>query len=138
MSALARLLTFLSPFRWRIALAILLGSLMIVSSIGLFGMAAYLIAAAALGPLLVFLSIPICLVQIMGILRAASRYAERLVSHNTTFRLLAHLRVWVYKRIEPQAPAHHSFAEAPQTIGVSSRDQDREPAGDGGQKPGNE
>jgi len=106
MSALTRLLTFLSPFRWRIALAILLGSLMIVSSIGLFGMAAYLIAAAALGPLLVFLSIPIYLVQTMGILRAASRYAERLVSHNTTFRLLAHLRVWAYKRIEPQAPAH--------------------------------
>src|SRR3989440_6454188 len=106
MKTFKRLLTFLSPFRWRIALAILLGSLMIASSIGLFGMAAYLIAAAALGPLLVFLSIPIYLVQTMGILRAASRYAERLVSHNTTFRLLAHLRIWAYKRIEPQAPAH--------------------------------
>jgi ATP-binding cassette, subfamily C, bacterial CydC len=96
----------LSPFRWRIAVAILLGSVMIASSIGLFGMAAYLIGAAALGPLLVLLSIPIYLVQTMGILRAASRYTERLVSHNTTFRLLAHLRVWAYKRIEPQAPAH--------------------------------
>jgi ATP-binding cassette subfamily C protein CydC len=106
MKTLMRLLTFLSPFRWRIALAILLGSVMIASSIGLFGMAAYLIAAAALGPLLVFLGIPIYLVQTMGILRAASRYAERLVSHNTTFLLLAHLRVWAYKRIEPQAPAH--------------------------------
>src|SRR5436305_403097 len=106
MRALTRLLTFLSPFRWRIALAILLGSLMIVSSITLFGMAAYLIAAAALGPLLVFLSIPIYVVQLMGILRAVSRYVERLISHNTTFRLLANLRVWAYKRIEPQAPAH--------------------------------
>ena len=106
MRTFARLLGFLSPFRWRIALAIVLGSVMIASSITLFGMAAYLIAAAALGPLLVFLSIPIYLVQTMGIARAASRYAERLVSHNTTFRLLAHLRVWAYRRIEPQAPAH--------------------------------
>ncbi len=106
MKTFTRLLAFLSPLRWRIALAILLGSVMLVSSISLFGMAAYLIAAAALGPLLVLLSIPIYLVQTMGIVRAASRYVERLVSHNTTLRLLAHLRVWAYKRIEPQAPAH--------------------------------
>ena len=106
MKTLTRLLAFLSAFRWRIALAIFLGSVMIASSIGLFGMAAYLIAAAALGPLLVLLTIPIYLVQSMGVVRAASRYAERLVSHNTTFRLLANLRVWAYKRIEPQAPAH--------------------------------
>ncbi len=106
MNIFARLLAFLSPFRWRIALAIFLGSIMIASSIGLFGMAAYLIAAAALGPLLVFLSIPIYLVQTMGVVRAASRYTERLVSHNTTFRLLARLRVWAYRRIEAQAPAH--------------------------------
>jgi len=106
MKTFTRLLAFLSPLRWRIALAILLGSVMLVSSISLFGMAAYLIAAAALGPLLVLLSIPIYLVQTMGIVRATSRYVERLVSHNTTLRLLAHLRVWAYKRIEPQAPAH--------------------------------
>jgi ATP-binding cassette subfamily C protein CydC len=106
MKTLLHLLAFLSPLRWRIALAILLGSVTLMSSISLFGMAAYLIAAAALGPLLVLLSIPIYLVQTMGITRAASRYVERLVSHNTTFRLLAHLRVWAYKRIEPQAPAH--------------------------------
>src|ERR1700730_7609084 len=106
MKTLTRLLAFLSPLRWRIALAILLCSVMIASSIGLFGMAAYLIAAAALGPLLVLLSIPIYLVQTMGIARAASRYVERLVSHNTTLRLLANLRVWAYRRIEPQAPAH--------------------------------
>ncbi len=75
MKTLTRLLAFLSPFRWRIALAILLGSVMIASSIGLFGMAAYLMAAAALGPLLVLLTIPIYLVQSMGVMRAASRYA---------------------------------------------------------------
>ena len=106
MKIFTRLLAFLSPFRWLIALAILLGSVMIASSIALLGMAAYLIAASALGPLLILLSIPIYLVRTMGIVRALSRYAGRLVSHNATFRLLANLRVWAYSRIEPQAPAH--------------------------------
>src|SRR6266568_3785785 len=91
MKTFTRLLAFLWPFRWLIALAILLGSVMIASSIGLLGMAAYLIAASALGPLLVLLSIPIYLVRAMGIVRALSRYAERLVSHNATFCLLARL-----------------------------------------------
>jgi ATP-binding cassette subfamily C protein CydC len=106
MKTLMRLLSFLSPFRWLIALAILLGSILVASNIGLLGMAAYLIAAAALGPLLVMLTIPIYMVQFMGVLRAISRYSERMVSHNATFRLLAHLRVEVYSKIEPQAPAH--------------------------------
>lgn len=106
MKTLLRLLSFLLPFRWLMALAIILGSIMIASSMGLLGMAAYLIAASALGPLLVFLTIPIYMVQTMGIMRALSRYTERLVSHNVTFRLLARLRVWAYRRVEPQAPAH--------------------------------
>ena len=106
MKTFMRLLAFLSPFRWLIALAILLGSVMIASNIGLLGMAAYLIAASALGPLLILLSIPMYFVRATSIVRALSRYAERLVSHNATFHLLARLRVWTYSRIEPQAPAH--------------------------------
>jgi ATP-binding cassette, subfamily C, bacterial CydC len=106
MKTFIRLLAFLSPFRWLIALAILLGSVMIASNIGLLGMAAYLIAASALGPLLVLLSIPMYFVRATSVVRALSRYAERLISHNATFHLLARLRVWTYSRIEPQAPAH--------------------------------
>src|SRR5205807_1740795 len=45
-------------------------------------------------------------VRATSIVRALSRYAERLVSHNATFHLLARLRMWTYSRIEPQAPAH--------------------------------
>jgi ATP-binding cassette subfamily C protein CydC len=101
-----RLLSFLAAFRWQVMLAILLGCLMIASSMGLLGMAAYLVAAAALSPLLVMLTIPIYIVRLAGVSRAGSRYAERLVSHNVTFRLLARLRVWVYSRLEPLAPAH--------------------------------
>jgi ATP-binding cassette subfamily C protein CydC len=106
MKIMLRLLSLLAPFRWLIALAILMGSVMIASNIALLGMASYLIAAAALGPLLVMLTIPIYMVQVMGVLKAVSRYAERMVSHNATFRLLARLRSEAYGKIEPQAPAH--------------------------------
>ena len=105
MKVFLRLLTFLSPFRWQLALAILLGCVIVASNMALLGMAAYLIAAAALAPLLVTLTLPIYIVRFMGVSRAASRYAERMVSHNVTFRILARLRTWFYSRLEPLAPA---------------------------------
>ena len=106
MKIFLRLLTFLTPFRWWIALAILLGSVMIASNMLLLGMAAYLIAASALGPLMVTLTIPIYIVRFTSISRAGSRYGERIVSHKVTFQLLAELRTWVYRRLEPLVPAY--------------------------------
>jgi len=106
MKILFRLLSFLSAFRWQAAFAILLGCIMIASNMALLGMAAYLIAAAALAPLLVTLTLPIYIVRFASVSRAGSRYLERLVSHDVTFRLLAQLRIWVYSRLEPLAPAY--------------------------------
>jgi len=106
MKIFLRLLRFLFPFRWHVTLAILLGCVMIASNISLLGMAAYLIAAAALGPLIVMLILPTYIVRLMGVTRAVSRYGERLQAHDVTFRLLARLRTWVYSRLEPLAPAH--------------------------------
>ena len=106
MKTLRRLLTLLFAFRWLIALAILLGCIMVISNMLLLGMAAYLIAEAALMPLMVMLFLPTTIVRLMSLLRSGSRYAERLVSHNVTFRLLASLRSEVYRRLEPLAPAH--------------------------------
>jgi ABC-type transport system involved in cytochrome bd biosynthesis fused ATPase/permease subunit len=105
MTAVVRLLTLLGAYRWRVALAIVLGCATIASNIGLLATAAYLIAAAALKPLLVTLAFPIYLVRLFGVSRAFSRYAERLVSHNVTLTLLAEVRTWFYSRLEPLAPA---------------------------------
>src|SRR2546429_4020219 len=105
MTLYLRLLKFMSPFRWQVTLAILLGCATVASNIGLLSMAAYLIAAAAIVPFLFLLTLPIYIVRVMGVSRAVSRYGERLVAHNVTFRLLAQLRTWVYSRLEPLAPA---------------------------------
>ncbi len=104
MKTFLRLLAFLRPFSLLVALAALLGCVMIASNMGLLSMAAYLIAAASLAPLLVALVLPMYIVRFMSITRVTSRYLERLLSHNVTFRLLAQLRAWVYSRLEPLAP----------------------------------
>ena len=104
MSTFVRLLRLLAPFRSRVALAVLLGALTIASNIGLLGMAAYLISASALKPLLVVLTLPIYVVRLAAVSRAAARYAEQLVGHSLTFRLLERLRTRVFRQMVPLAP----------------------------------
>ncbi|MGI8860879.1 MAG: thiol reductant ABC exporter subunit CydC [Rubrobacteraceae bacterium] len=105
MRILPRLVGFLRAHRLRVALAILLGVATVVGNVGLLATAAYVISAAALMPLLAALAGPIYLVRLFGVGRAAARYAERMVSHDLTFKLLADLRTWFYARLEPLAPA---------------------------------
>ena len=105
MRVFLRLLGFLWPHKWRVFLAILLGAVTVVSNVGLLAVAAYVISAAAIVSYLSLLAIPVYLVRFFSVLRAVSRYAERLVSHDVTFELLAGLRTWFYARLEPLAPA---------------------------------
>ena len=105
MRVLVRLLGFLGTHRWQVMFAVILGIGTMASNVGLLSVAAYLIAASALQYGLSQLTLPMFLVQIFGISRAAFRYLERLVSHNVTFKLLANLRTWLYGRLEPLSPA---------------------------------
>ncbi|MBN1202460.1 MAG: thiol reductant ABC exporter subunit CydC [Anaerolineae bacterium] len=100
-----RLIRLAAPFRWWMALSALLGFATIGSSIGLMSTAAWIIASAALHPPLGELQVAIVGVRFFGIARGVFRYLERYVSHQTTFRLLARLRVWFYRSLEPLAPA---------------------------------
>jgi thiol reductant ABC exporter CydC subunit len=100
-----RLLRLLLRFRWLVLVALLLGVVTIGANMVLLGMAAYLIADAALKPLLVLLALPIYLVRLMSVVRAGARYFERLLSHSVTFRLLAELRVLAYTQLARLAPS---------------------------------
>jgi ATP-binding cassette subfamily C protein CydC len=101
----ARLLGFLRPYRRQVVDALLLGCATIAANAGLLAIAAYLIGAAALKPLLITLSLPIYLVQALGVSRAFVRYGDRLTAHRVTLSLLAEFRVWLFSRLEPLAPA---------------------------------
>ncbi|BCD90585.1 cysteine/glutathione ABC transporter ATP-binding protein/permease CydC [Francisella halioticida] len=38
--------------------------------------------------------------------RIVSRYGERVLTHEATFRILTDIRVWFYEKLEPLAPSH--------------------------------
>jgi len=92
------------PYWWRVLLGVLLGVATVASNVGLLATAAYVISAAAVVPFLVLLTVPVYLVRLFSVSRAVSRYAERLVSHEVTFRLLAELRTRFFIRLAPLAP----------------------------------
>lgn len=48
---------------------------------------------------------PAALIRLFAILRTGGRYGERLATHEATFRILARLRVWLFERLVPLAPA---------------------------------
>lgn len=102
---LPRLLSFLNgSWNW-VALSVLLSTATIGASVALIGTSSWLISMAALHPSVADLGVSVVGVRFFGISRGISRYLERLVSHNVTFRLLARLRVWFYEKLEPLVPA---------------------------------
>ena len=101
----ARLLKLMVPFRWWVILAVLLSFATVGSSVGLLAVSSYLISKAALASDPSELTLAITGVRFFAIARALFRYAERVVSHTATFRILTYLRTWFCNAIEPLAPA---------------------------------
>jgi len=104
-SILSRLLSFLDGEWGRVALSVLIGAGTVASSVALMGTSAWLISTAAVATSVADLGVAVVGTRFFGISRGLFRYAERLVSHDVTFRLLSRLRVWFYERLEPLAPA---------------------------------
>lgn len=65
----------------------------------------YIIASAAIQTPIYQLQVAIVGVRFFGISRGVFRYLERYISHEVTFRLLAKLRLWFFKSIEPLIPS---------------------------------
>ncbi|WPB92156.1 thiol reductant ABC exporter subunit CydD [Streptomyces malaysiensis] len=91
--------------RGRFGLALLLGSLALLSAVGLMAVSGWLISRAAQQPPVLYLMVAVTATRAFGIGRAVFRYSERLVSHDAVLRVLAELRVAVYRRLERLAPA---------------------------------
>lgn len=88
----------------RFALYLLLGTLTLLAAAMLMFTSGFLISKSALQPyniLLVY--VPIVGVRTFGISRAVIHYVERLVGHDTVLRILARMRVRLYRVLEPQA-----------------------------------
>ncbi|REK89065.1 thiol reductant ABC exporter subunit CydD [Streptomyces inhibens] len=104
-AALTRLRRTARARRARFALALLLGSLALGSAVGLMATSGWLISRAAQQPPVLYLMVAVTATRAFGIGRAVFRYAERLVAHDAVFRMLADVRVAVFRRLERLAPA---------------------------------
>ncbi|WP_455770143.1 thiol reductant ABC exporter subunit CydD [Streptomyces cinereoruber] len=103
--ALRRVRDMAGELKGRMALALLLGSLALGSAVGLMAVSGWLISRASEQPPVLHLMMAVTATRAFGIGRAVFRYAERLVSHDAVLRMLADLRVSVYRRLERIAPA---------------------------------
>ncbi|WP_406094703.1 thiol reductant ABC exporter subunit CydD [Streptomyces sp. NBC_01013] len=91
--------------RGRLLLALVLGSLATGSAVGLMAVSGWLISRASEQPPVLYLMVAVTATRAFGIGRAVFRYAERLVAHDAVLRMLAELRVAVYRSLERIAPA---------------------------------
>lgn len=75
------------------------------SAVALLACSAWLITRAAEMPPIMFLGMAVVGVRAFALSRAAFRYVERLTSHDAAFRQLGALRLGIFARLLPLAPA---------------------------------
>ncbi|WP_067518222.1 heme ABC transporter ATP-binding protein/permease CydC [Endozoicomonas ascidiicola] len=95
-----------------LALGIMLAIVTLLASLSLLSLSGWFISATAIAGLSVMTAqtfnffTPGAGVRGFSILRTAARYAERLVSHDATFRLLSGLRRWFFDQVVPISREH--------------------------------
>ena len=92
------------PLR-RFAPGLASGVLSAAMAVALLACSAWLITRAAEMPPILFLSLAVVGVRAFALGRSTFRYLERVASHDAAFRQLAELRLGVFSRIVPLAPA---------------------------------
>lgn len=110
MKTLAFFLALARPDRWWLRLGAVLAILTLLAGIGLLSLSGWFITAAAIaGAAGVGRSFNYLFasggVRGFAMGRTLGRYAERLATHEATFRILARLRLWVFDRAAPLVPA---------------------------------
>ncbi|MEK6439945.1 thiol reductant ABC exporter subunit CydD [Pseudonocardia sp. T1-2H] len=104
-SAVRRVAEFGRPALRRLALAALCGAVATAAGVGLMATSAWLLSRAAQHPPILYLLVAVGAVRAFSLVRAGSRYAERLASHDAAFQVLRELRVAVWRHLERVAPA---------------------------------
>lgn len=108
MAEFRKLLGLMRPWTGWIILGVFLSLITALANVILMSISGWFIAAMALAGLAgvsMNYFTPAAVIRAMAITRTVGRYAERLVTHEATLRLVAELRRWFYDRMEPLAPA---------------------------------
>ncbi|SUQ59011.1 Probable ABC transporter ATP-binding protein HI_0664 [Raoultella terrigena] len=106
------LLPYLALYKrhiWLLMLGVVLAIVTLLASIGLLTLSGWFLSASAVVGVAGIYSfnymLPAAGVRGAAIIRTAGRYFERLVSHDATFRVLQHLRVFTFSKLLPLSPA---------------------------------
>jgi ATP-binding cassette subfamily C protein CydC len=102
---LLRLLRLARPLRGRLLLAVLAGAAATGCGIALLAVSGFMLARASQHPNILAISAAVVAVRALSVGRGIFRYGERLASHDVAFRVLADVRVGIYRRLERLAPA---------------------------------
>jgi ATP-binding cassette subfamily C protein CydC len=123
-----RLLKLTAPYKWRVLAGLFLYVIVFMAAIVLMAVSGWFITAMALagiaGVTMNYFT-PAAIIRAMAIVRTAGRYGERLVTHDATFRLIAHLRQWAFERITPLVPADVTGWHSGDLLGALRGDMDR-------------
>ncbi len=107
---LVRLLRLGRPMRGQLALAVAAGAAATGCGVALLAMSGFLLARASQHPSIVAITGAVVAVRAFSVGRGVFRYGERLGTHDAAFRVLADMRVAIYRRLERLAPAGlHAF-----------------------------
>jgi ATP-binding cassette, subfamily C, bacterial CydC len=102
---LLRLLRLARPLRAQLLLAVAAGAAATGCGVALLAVSGFLLARASQHPNIVAITAAVVAVRAFSVGRGAFRYSERLTSHDAAFRVLADIRVSIYRRLERLAPA---------------------------------
>jgi ATP-binding cassette subfamily C protein CydC len=102
---LRRLLALARPLRGRLLLAVAAGAGATGCAVALLAVSGFLLARASQHPNIVAISVAVVAVRALGVGRGVLRYGERLATHDVAFRVLADVRVAIYRQLERLAPA---------------------------------
>jgi ATP-binding cassette subfamily C protein CydC len=102
---LLRLLAMARPLRGRLLLAAAAGAAATGCGVALLAVSGFLLARASQHPAIIAISVAVVAVRALSIGRGVFRYLERLASHDVAFRVLAQVRVAIWRRLEALAPA---------------------------------
>lgn len=109
MRVLTPYLALYKRHKWLLSLGVILAIVTLLTSIGLITLSGWFLSAAAAvgfaGAYSFNYMLPAAGVRGAAIIRTAGRYFERLVSHDATFRVLQHLRVFTFSKLLPLSPA---------------------------------
>jgi len=102
---LPRLLRLARPWRGQLLVAVAAGAAATGCGVALLAVSGFLLARASQHPGIIAISAAVVAVRALSVGRGVSRYLERLASHDAAFRILADVRVSIYRRLERLAPA---------------------------------